>query len=147
MKFRTVIVQTGNNTGIEVPEDVVAALGTGKRPPVRVTLKGYTYRNTVAVMGGKYMLSVSAEVRAKAGVAGGEAVDVDVELDTEKREVEVPPDFAAALKKDAGAESFFDGLSYSNKRRLVMAIDAAKAVDTRQRRIERTVANLHEGRA
>ena len=147
MKFRTVIRQSGNNTGIEVPEDVMAALGTGKRPPVRVTLKGYTYRNTVAVMGGKYLISVSAELRANAGVAGGETVDVNVELDTEKREVEVPPDFAAALKKDAGAQRLFDGLSYSNKRRLVMAIDAAKAADTRQRRIEKTVANLHEGRA
>lgn len=123
------------------------ALGAGKRPPVRVTIRGYTYRNTVAVMEGRYMISVSAEVREKAGVAGGEEVDVDLELDTEKREVEVPEDLAAALKRDPEACRFFDGLSYSNKRRLVMAIDAAKAADTRSRRIEKTVANLHDGRA
>ena len=147
MRFRAVILQRGNNTGIPVPDEIVTALGSGKRPPVRVTVKGYTYRNTVAVMDGRYMISVSAEVREKAGVSGGEEVDVDVELDTEKRDVEVPADLEAVLKRDPEAQRFFDGLSYSNKRRLVMAIDAAKAAGTRARRIEKTVANLHDGHA
>jgi hypothetical protein len=148
MRFRATIQQTGKTTtGIEVPDQVVEALAAGKRPPVRATLKGYTYRTSIASMGGVYMLSVSAEVRERAGVAAGDVVDVDLELDTAPREVAVPGDLAQALKKDAAARRFFESLSYSNQRRLVMAIDAAKTAETRQRRIAQTVAKLHAGQA
>src|SRR3712207_4820847 len=99
MRFRTEIRQgeSKNVTGIEVPPDVVQALGAGKRPSVKVTINGYTYRSTVAVMGGRYMVGVSAETRDKAKVAGGDVVDVELELDTAPREVSVPADFAEAL--------------------------------------------------
>jgi hypothetical protein len=148
MRFRATIQQTGKTTtGIEVPDQVVEALAAGKRPPVRATLKGYTYRTSIASMGGVYMLSVSAEVRERAGVAAGDVVDVDLELDTAPREVAVPGDLAQALKKDAAARRFFESLSYSNQRRLVMAIDAAKTAETRQRRIAQTAAKLHAGQA
>jgi hypothetical protein len=147
MKVRTTILQTGKNTtGIEVPDDVVAALGPSKRPPVKVTLNGYTYRTTVASMGGRFMISVSADVRANAGVAGGDEVDVDVELDTAPREVAVPADFAAALAADLDAEKFFDGLSYSHKSAYVLWIESAKKDETRQRRIPEAVRMLREGR-
>ena len=147
-KFRAVIELGGKTaTGIRVPPEVVQSLGAGKRPPVRVTIKGTTYRSSVAVIGGQYMVGVSAEVRERAGVAAGDEVDVDIELDTQPREVSVPPDFAAALDRDPAARQFFDGLSYSNKRRFVMPIEDAKTPETRQRRIEKTISKLREGKA
>jgi hypothetical protein len=148
MRFRATIERSGKTaTGIEVPNDVVAALGSGKRPAVRATINGYTYRSSVASMGGRYLLSVSADVRERAGVEGGDVVDVDVELDTEPRSVTVPPDLAAALDRDATAQAFFVGLSYSLQLRHVLSIDGAKTAETRQRRIDKAVAQFHEGRA
>ena len=123
---------------------MVAALGSSKRPPVRATINGFTYRSTVAVMGGKFMLGVSNEVRANAGVAAGDTVDIDLELDTEAREVPIPPDFAAALARNAKATEFFESLSYSKKLRLVIPIDV-KDSETRKRRISETVARLSSG--
>jgi bifunctional DNA-binding transcriptional regulator/antitoxin component of YhaV-PrlF toxin-antitoxin module len=147
MRFHAVIELGGKTaTGIRVPADIVASLGPSKRPAVRVTVGGHTYRTTVAPLGGAFMLPVSAEVRERAGVAAGDDVDVDIELDTEPREVAVPPDFAAALDRDADARRFFDGLSYSNKRRFVLPIEDAKTAETRQRRIAKAVDTLRAGR-
>lgn len=147
MKFRTTLLLGGKTaTGIKVPDDVVADLGGGKRPAVRVTINGYTYRSTVAVMDGAFMLPVSAEVRAGAGVSAGEEVEVELEADTAPREVVVPPDFAAALDGDDEARRFFDGLSYSNRRRFVLSIEDAKTPETRQRRIAKAVESLRAGR-
>jgi hypothetical protein len=134
-------------TGIEVPAAVVEELGGGRRPPVSVTINGYTYRSSVAFMGGRFLLGLSAEVRENTGVAAGDRIDVDLELDTAPREVEVPADFAEALAASPDAQAAFAALNYSNKRRLVMAIDAAKAADTRQRRIAKTVGDLEAGTA
>ena len=146
MKFRATIELGGKTaTGIQVPAQVIEDLSSGKRPRVRVTINGYTYRSTVAPMGGVFMLPVSAEVRERAGIAAGDIVEVEVQLDTETREVALPPDFAAALDGDADAKEFFDGLSYSNKQRLVLAIEGAKTSETRQRRIASTVSKLHTG--
>jgi Bacteriocin-protection, YdeI or OmpD-Associated/Domain of unknown function (DUF1905) len=148
MRFRTTIQQAGKTaTGIQVPDEVVEALGSGRRPAVKITINGYTYRNTVAVMGGVYMVGVSAEHRAGAGVAGGDEVDVDVELDTAPREVAVPADFAAALDAEPNARRTFDGLSYSNKSWHVLQVTGAKTDETRQRRIAKSVDLLKQGRA
>jgi hypothetical protein len=147
MKFRATLQLAGKTaTGIEVPTDVVEGLGKGKRPPVKVTINGHTYRSTVAPMGGVFMLPVSAEQRDQAGVSAGDELAVIVELDTEPREVVVPPDFAKALKRDAEAQRFFETLSYSNKRRFVLSIEDAKTPETRQRRIDKSIVTLHEGR-
>jgi hypothetical protein len=147
MRFRAIIEQGGKTaTGIRIPDEIVEGLGAGKRPPVRVTIGGYTYRSTVAVLGGRYMVGVSAENRAGAGVAGGDKVDVDIELDTAPREVTVPADFAAALAAEPDAKRTFDGLSYSNKSSHVLSIEGAKTDETRQRRIARSVEALKEGR-
>ena len=148
MKFHTTILQTGKNTaGIHVPDEIVTALGGGKHPKVKATLNGYTYRSSIASMGGKFMLGVSSEVRKNAGVSGGDELDVEVELDTQVREVVVPADLTAALEKDAAAKKFFEGLSYSNRQRHVLAIEGAKSAETRQRRIEKSVSMFHEGKA
>lgn len=148
MRFRTTIELGGKTaTGIRVPDEVVEALGAGKRPAVTVTINGFTYRSTVAVMGGVYMVGVSAENRAGAGVAGGDEVDVDIELDTAPREVAVPADFAAALDAEPAARRTFDGLSNSNKSWHVLQVQGAKTDETRQRRIAKSVEVLREGRA
>ena len=129
MKFHTTILQTGKNTaGIHVPDEIVTALGGGKHPKVKATLNGYTYRSN-------------------AGVAGGDEVDVELELDTEVREVNVPTDLAEALSHDAAAKKFFESLSYSNKSRHVLGIEGAKTAETRQRRIEKSVSLFHEGKS
>ncbi|MDT4986336.1 MAG: hypothetical protein QOI74_430, partial [Micromonosporaceae bacterium] len=143
MRFRATVELGGKTaTGIEVPAAVVDGLGSGKRPPVRVTIGTYTYRSTVAVMGGRFLLPVSAEVRRDAAVAAGDEIDVDVELDTAPREVSVPADLAAALDGQPDARRGFEALSYSNRRRYVLAIEDAKTAQTRQRRIARTVDEL-----
>ena len=147
MRFRTTILQSGNTaTGIRVPDEVVEALSAGKRPAVKVTINGYTYRSTVAVMGGAYMVGVNAENRAGAGVAGGDEVDIDIELDTAPREVVIPGDLAAALDAEPAARHTFDGLSYSNRSWHVLQVTGAKTDETRQRRIAKSVAALKAGR-
>ena len=147
MRFRTTLLQSDKTaTGFEVPEEVVTALGAGKRPPVRVTINGFTYRNTVAVMGGKYMIGVSADNRAGAGVQGGDEIEVDLQLETAPREVAVPADFAAALDAEPAARATFDKLSNSNKGWHTYQLDQAKSPETRQRRIDKSIAALKEGR-
>ena len=147
MRFRTIIVQSGKNTtGIQVPDEVVEALGSGKRPAVKVTVSGYSYRSTVASMSGVFMVSLSAEHRAGAGVGGGDEVEVDLELDSAPREVSVPPELVAALDAEPAARATFDGLSYSNKSWHVLQVTGAKSEETRQRRIARSVDALKQGR-
>lgn len=134
-------------TGIQVPPEIVEALASGKRPAVRVTLGAYTYRTTVAVMGGDYWVPLSAENRSAAGVSAGDSVDVAIELDTEPRELDVPADFTAALDLEPAARRFFDGLSYSQRRWHVLNIEGAKTAETRERRIAKSIALLREGKA
>lgn len=145
MRFRAVVELGGKTaTGIEVPADVVERLGAGKRPPVTVTINGHAYRSTVASMGGRYLLPLSADNRAGAGVQAGDEVDVDVALDTAPRVVEVPDDLAAALASDPQAKQAFAALSYSHQRQHVLAIEGAKTAPTRERRIAKALEMLRE---
>ena len=147
MRFHATLELAGKTaTGFRVPDEVVGALGAGRKPAVRVTIAGHTYRSTVARRGDRYLIGVSAENRARAGVAAGDAVDVDIELDTEPREVTVPPDFAAALDADPQARRFFDGLSFSQKQGYVLPIEQAKKPETRERRLAKAIALLREER-
>jgi hypothetical protein len=147
MRFHTTILQSGKTaTGIRIPDEIVEGLGAGKRPAVNVTINGYTYRSTVAVMGGDYMVGVNADNRVGAGVAGGDEVDVDIALDTAPREVSVPADLAAALDAEPAARRTFDALSNSNKSWHTLQVDGAKTDETRQRRIARSVEILRDGR-
>jgi bifunctional DNA-binding transcriptional regulator/antitoxin component of YhaV-PrlF toxin-antitoxin module len=146
VSFDTTILQIGNNTGICVPNEIVEQLGAGKKPPVHVTVNDFTYRNTIAVMGGKFMIGVSADIRSKTGIKGGDKVKVILELDTKPREVEVPADFQQLLNENPKARQFFETLSYSNKQRYVLPIGQAKTEETRQRRMEKAVIDLSEGK-
>jgi Bacteriocin-protection, YdeI or OmpD-Associated/Domain of unknown function (DUF1905) len=147
VKFRTTILQGDKTaTGIRVPDDVMTALNAGKKPKVSVTINGHTYRSSVATVDGQPMIGVSEVVREAAGVKGGDTVDVDVELDTAPRTVDVPADLAAALDAVPAARKAYDGLSYSLQRFWVEPIVGAKSDETRQRRIDKAVATLSEGR-
>ena len=148
MKFSATLLQGGKTaTGIHVPDEVIAALGGGKRPPVAVSVNRYEYKTTVGIMDGKCMLPFSAEHRAASGVQAGDAVEVDIELDTAPRTVDVPEDFAAALAAEPDAQAFFETISNSNKKWHVLNVTGAKTDETRQRRIAKSVAMLREGRA
>lgn len=146
MKFRATVELGGKTaTGIRVPADVVASLGSGKAPPVRVTIRGHTYRSTIASRRGEFLVGISAENRERAGIAAGDEVDVELELDTEPREVTVPPDFAAALDREPAARRHFEKLSYSRKQWYVLPIEGAKTPETRQRRLEKAITLLQAG--
>lgn len=142
MRFRATVELHGRSaTGIQVPDEVVAALGPSKRPPVRVTIGNHhTYRSSVASMGGRFRVGISAENRAATGVAAGDEIHVDLDLDTEPRAVTGPTDLAEALDADGAARKAFDALASSHQLRHVLAIEAAKAADTRQRRVAKAVA-------
>jgi bifunctional DNA-binding transcriptional regulator/antitoxin component of YhaV-PrlF toxin-antitoxin module len=144
MKKIKVVIELGgkNATGFEVPEAVVTALGKGRKPPVTISIGDYQYRSTIATMGGRFMVPVSAEVRKATGVAAGDEVEVKIELDTQPREVSVPDDFASALDGEPEAKRRFESLSYSHKRQHVTAIDDAKTAETRKRRIDKAIAML-----
>lgn len=132
-------------TGFTIPEGIVEGFSQGKRPPVRVTINGYTYRNTVAVMGGQYMIGVAAEHREKAGISAGDVITVELALDTEPRVVVMPDDLAQALATHAAARAHYERLSYTNRKEIVRSIEEAKSDATRQRRIAKAVETLRDG--
>src|SRR5579863_8107225 len=144
--FETTVAVSGNNTGIVVPEHAIGQLGAGQRPPVLVNVNGYEYRNTVGVMGGKHMISISAAVRKAAGLKGGDPIHVTLTLADAPREVDVPADFAAALSADPDAGAFFAALSNSLQRYHVDNITEAKTAETRQRRIEKAISLFRAGK-
>ena len=147
VRFKTTVLQTGRTAmGFEIPASAVEALGAGKRPPVTVTINGYTYRNTIAVMGGAFMIGVSSEHRGPAKVKAGDEVEVELALDTAPREIAVPPELQAALDAEPAAKSTFDGLSYSNKSWHTLQVTGTSNPETRARRIEKSIAALREGR-
>ncbi|MGC5170318.1 YdeI/OmpD-associated family protein [Micromonospora sp. DT81.3] len=141
MRFETTLFQTGNNTGIEVPPEVIEQLGGGKRPAVTVEVNGFQYRSTVAVMGGRYLIAFSSDKRAATGLNGGDPITVELALDAAPRTVEVPDDLAAALR-GGDAQEAFQALSPSARKAHVTNVEGAKTPETRQRRIDSIVAKL-----
>src|SRR3954454_9370835 len=144
--FETTLAGSATKTGIVVPEQSIAELGAGKRPAVHVDLNGYSYRSTVAVMGGQYMVGVSAAVRDATGLRAGDSVRVTLTVADTPRDVDVPADFAAALAADAAAAAFFPTLSNSLQRYHVDTINEAKTAETRHRRIDKAVALFRAGK-
>lgn len=142
MRFTTTVELGGKTaTGFEVPPELVEELGGGRRPAVTVTVSGYTYRTTVGVMGGRFLVPLSAEHRTAAGLAAGDEVEVDLALDTAPRTVEVPEDLAAALGS-AGLREAFDALAFTHRKEHVRAVESAKAAATRERRIAKCLDML-----
>ncbi|WP_231329508.1 YdeI/OmpD-associated family protein [Actinomadura graeca] len=142
MKFRTLVEPPEPMRGLEVPPEVVEALGGGARPPVTITINGHSWKSRVAIMRGRLLLGLSNANRRAAGVAVGDEVEVELELDTEPRVVVEPEDFARALNDDPVARAAYDNLAYSHKREHVRAIESAKKPETRRRRIEKAIAAL-----
>lgn len=146
VKFRAEVELGGKTaTGIAVPDEVVTALASGRRPPVTVTVGGHSYRTTVASMGGRFMVPLSAENRAAAGVAAGDEVEVEVVGDTAPRQVIVPDDLAQALAADPAAAAFFEGLAPSHRKEWVRWLEEAKQAQTRASRLAKTIAALQAG--
>ena len=145
--FNTTLLQAEgkNATGISVPADVIAALGKGKKPPVKVSLNGYSYRTTIAAYGDVFMLPVSQQHREAAGVKAGDDLEVVLELDLEPRTVDVPDDLAAALAQKPGAAATFGALSYTRRKEFVRQVEEAKTQETRTRRIAGIVSKVGEG--
>jgi Bacteriocin-protection, YdeI or OmpD-Associated/Domain of unknown function (DUF1905) len=146
VSFQTTVAVTGNNTGIVVPVEVIEQLGGGQRPSVLVNVNGYEYRNTVGVLGGQHMISISAAVRKDTGLKGADPIDVTLTLADAPRELIIPADFAAALAADEQAGAFFAKLSNSLRRYHADTITAAKSAETRQRRIDKAIAAFRAGK-
>jgi hypothetical protein len=147
MRFRTCVEPAQPMRGLQVPPEVVEALGGGKRPTVTITINGHSWRSRVAIMRGRYLLGLSNANRQAAGVVTGDEVDVDVELDTELRVVVEPADFARVLDADPVARTAYELLAYGRKLQYVRAIESAKKPETRERRLEKAVATLRDGRS
>lgn len=141
MRFETTMAQFGNNTGIEVPPDVLEQLGAGRRPAVSVVVNGFAYDSTVGVMGGRFLIPFSSDKRAASGISGGDVLTVDLTLDTAPRTVDVPADLADALAA-AGVRAAFDALSPSARKAHVTGVEGAKAAETRARRVVAVVTKL-----
>ena len=141
--FTTAVTQEEgmNATGLPIPAEAVATLDSGKRPKVKVSFNGYTYRSTVAAYGDVFMIPLSKEHREAAGVQAGDEVEVTLELDTEPRTVEVPDDLAMALE-EGGVTAVFDALAPSKRKEHVRQVTSPKAEETRQRRIAKIVVGL-----
>ena len=144
MKFRSHVEPPEPMRGLEVPPEVVEALGGGKRPAVAITINGHSWKSRVAIMRGRYLLGLSNANRQAAGVATGDEVEVELELDTEPRVVAEPADFARALDADPAARTAYDRLSYAHKREHMRAIESAKKPETRARRIEKALTMLRD---
>jgi hypothetical protein len=144
MKFRSHVEPAEPMRGLEVPPEVVEALGAGKRPAVTITINGHSWKSRVAIMRGRYLLGLSNANRKAAGVATGDEVEVEVEIDAEPRVVAEPADFARALDADPAARTAYDRLAYSHKRQHVLAIESAKKPETRARLIEKALAMLRD---
>ena len=142
MKFKAKVIPAGNATGVEIPKDVVEAMRSGARPPITIAINGHTWRSRVAVMRGKSLVGISAANRVASGIAEGDVVMVDLELDSAPRVVAQPPDLAKALRGKPGAKAAFERLPFGLKRKHVAAIDDSKTEETRQRRIAKLVASL-----
>ncbi|MCL2394325.1 MAG: YdeI/OmpD-associated family protein [Acidimicrobiaceae bacterium] len=147
LSFRTELVSRGPAAGILLDDDQVAVLGEGaKRFPVRATVNGYSWRTSVARMGGESLVGLNREVRAGAGVEAGDSVEVTLELDTEPREVEVPADLAAALAADAEAGARFDAMAFTHRKEYARWVADAKRADTRERRVHQALEMIRDGR-
>ncbi len=146
MKFRTRVEPPEPMRGLEVPREVVQALGAGKRPTVTIIVNGHSWRSRIAIIRGRYLIGLSNANRQAAGVVTGDEAEVDVESDPEPRVVAEPADLARALDADPLARAAYNRLPYGLKLQHVRAIESAKKPETRLRRIEKAIVVLRNPR-
>jgi hypothetical protein len=143
-KFQAKVAPSGNATAVEVPKDGIESFGAGARPPVAISINGHRWRSRIAVKDGKHLVGISAANRRASSISEGDLVEVLVELDEEPRTLPEPTDLSEALKKNSRARAAFDGLPFGLKRKHVAAIEDAKSLQTRQRRIAKLVSDLQQ---
>ncbi|WP_395449901.1 DUF1905 domain-containing protein [Aminobacter sp. UC22_36] len=144
MKFQALVIPSGNATGVEVPDEIMQALGPKGRPPVTITINGHSWRSRVAAMRGQRLIGISAAHRAAAGISEGDIVEIDVELDVAPREVAEPADLADALNDCTQARTSFDRLPFGLRQKHVKTIEVAKSAEVRERRIGKLIAGLKD---
>lgn len=142
MQFRAVVIPSGNATAVEIPDAVMQSLGPEARPPVVITISGYSWRSRVAIKNGQRLVGISAAHREAAGIAEGQAIDLDISLDTAPREVEEPDDLKSALDANPSARAAFDKLPLGLKAKHVRDIEAATKPEVRARRVAKLVETL-----
>jgi len=142
LKYRTLVIPSGNATGVEVPADVMQVLGPEAHPLVAITINCHAWRSRVALMRGQRLIGISTANRAGARIAEGDIVEVDLQPDREPRDVSLPSDLLHALNGAPAARIAFERLPLGLKRKHAANIEKAKSVDVRQRRIGRLVATL-----
>ncbi len=146
-RFRALVERgEGSVCAISVSFDVEKIFGKRGRVPVRGTLNGAPFRGSLFPMGDCHFMVVNRHLRAAAGVSGGETVPVQMERDDEPRTIDPPADFARALRGNKEARAVWDKLSYTHRREHVEHIEEAKKPETRERRIEKSVALLAAGK-
>jgi hypothetical protein len=147
LTFTAELVPRGPAAAIVLDDDQVSTVGEGaKRFPVLATVNGYTWKTSVARMGGEFLLGLSRAERVQAGVEAGETVEVELELDAARREVEVPPALAGALAEDPVARAAFDRLAFTHRKEYSRWIEEAKREETRERRVTQALQMLREGK-
>jgi bifunctional DNA-binding transcriptional regulator/antitoxin component of YhaV-PrlF toxin-antitoxin module len=144
VRFQAKVIPSGNATGVEIPEEVVRALGPQARPPVTITINDHSWRSRIAAMRGVRLIGISAAHRAAAGIAEGDVIEVDVALDEAPRVVDEPADLAEALDACREARIAFDRLPFGLRQKHVGAIEDAKTAEVRRRRIAKLLASLRE---
>jgi Bacteriocin-protection, YdeI or OmpD-Associated/Domain of unknown function (DUF1905) len=145
--FRTILASRGPAAAIVLDDGQVAEIGEGaKRFPIVATVNGYSWRTTVARMRGEFLVGLSRAVRQGAGVEAGDTVEVELELDTAQRDIELPQALADALARDSAARAEFDRLAYTHRKEYARWISEAKRDETRERRIARALELLREGK-
>ena len=147
IRLSTTLQARGPAAAVVLDDAQVAELGEGARAfPVVATINGYTWRGRVSRMRGEFLLGLSREIRQGAGAEAGDAVDVEIALDSAPREVDIPAELVAALAADADARARFEALAYTHRKEFARWVADAKTDATRERRVAQTIEMLHAGR-
>jgi hypothetical protein len=147
IRFRAQLQRRGPAAAIVLDDAQVAAVGEGaKRFPVVATVNGYTWRTSVARMGGEFLVGLSREVRDSAGVQAGDEAEVTITLDGAPREVDVPEALAVALAADPAAAAAFDRMAFTHRKEYARWVAEAKREETRQRRVAQALEMIRAGK-
>lgn len=139
--YTTTVIGHGNHAALEVPDEVLAELGTNKRAPLKVSINGYNFQTTATGVDGKCMIPFAMKDREGSGTKAGDVIEVTVELDSGHREVEMHPELVSALAA-ASLTEVFEALTYSKRKEFARQVNEAKADETRAKRIQKVIESL-----